>query len=174
PGAEILDHDICARGEAADHRAAFGPFQIDREAALVAVEGGEKPGAEAAEPAGTVALGRRLDLDDIGAELGEHQPRGRPHDRVAELQDANAGERRRRHQAAARRWNASRLPAWISSPGSWWPTISSAIRPTSISASRSTPVSMPISSHSSTNSSVQMLPAAFGCPANGQPPRPPT
>src|SRR5215472_1733099 len=48
------------------------------------------------------------------------------------------------------------------------------MRPTSISASRSTPVSMPISSQSSTNSSVQMLPAAFGCPANGQPPSPPT
>jgi len=67
-----------------------------------------------------------------------------------------------RHQAAVRRRNASRLPAWISSPGSWWPTISSAMRPTSISASRSTPVSIPISSQSSTSSSVQMLPAALG------------
>ena len=59
-------------------------------------------------------------------------------------------------------------------PASWWPTISSAMRPTSISASRSTPVSMPISSQSSTSSSVQILPAAFGWPANGQPPSPPT
>ncbi|HEX3523167.1 MAG TPA: hypothetical protein VHT52_13895 [Stellaceae bacterium] len=43
-------------------------------------------------------------------------------DRVAELQNLNAGERRRqraiRHQAAAWRRNASRLPAWINSPGS--------------------------------------------------------
>jgi hypothetical protein len=33
---------------------------------------------------------------------------------------------------------------------------------------------MPISSQSSTSSSVQMFPAAFGWPANGQPPSPPT
>ncbi|MBV8576099.1 MAG: CoA transferase, partial [Acetobacteraceae bacterium] len=37
-----------------------------------------------------------------------------------------AGERCRQrdlgHQAAARRRNASRLPAWINSPGNWCPT----------------------------------------------------
>src|SRR5438477_2046436 len=157
-----------------DHRLTFRALQIHRQAALVAVEGGKKPGPKPAETAGMVALRRRLDLDDVGAELGKHQPGGRAHDRMAELQDSYAGERRRRHQAAARRRKASRLPAWINSPGNWCPTISSAMRPTSISASRSTPVSMPISSQSNTSSSVQILPAASGCPANGQPPSPPT
>ena len=70
-----------------DHRLAFLALQIHRQAALVAVEGGEKPGAKAAEAAGMVAFRRRLDLDDVGAELGKHQSRGRPHDRMAELQD---------------------------------------------------------------------------------------
>src|SRR5205823_12465539 len=116
-----------------------------REASLVAVEGGEEPGAEPAEPAGMVAVRRRLDFDDVGAKLSKQQPGGRPHHRVAELQNLDAGKRRRRrpfrHQAATVRRNASRLPAWINSPGNWWPTMSSAIRPTSISASRSTPVS---------------------------------
>src|SRR5437762_10625008 len=100
-----------------DHRLTFLALQIHRQAALVAVESGEKPGAKAAETAGVVALRRRLDFDDVGAEFGKHQPGGRPHDRMAELQDSGTGEWRRRHQAAARRRNASRLPAWINSPG---------------------------------------------------------
>ena len=49
-----------------------------------------------------------------------------------------------------------------------------AIREDSTSASRLTPVSMPISSHMETKSSVQTLPAAPWCRANGQPPRPAT
>jgi hypothetical protein len=111
----ILQHNIRARDQAVNHRPTFLPLQVDRETALVAVERGEEPGAKAAKSPGMVAPWRRLDLDHIGAELGKDQPGGRPHDRVAELQDLDAGERRRQqpvgHQAAARRRNASRLPA---------------------------------------------------------------
>jgi hypothetical protein len=89
----ILQHDIGVSHQAMDHRLSFGSLEIDREAALVAVEGREEAGAKPAEPARVIALGRRLDLDDVGAQLGENEPGGRPHDRVAELQNLEAGER---------------------------------------------------------------------------------
>ena len=54
-----------------DHRLAILALQIHSKAALVAVEGGEKPGAKTTEAAGMIALRRGLDLDDIGAELGQ-------------------------------------------------------------------------------------------------------
>ena len=77
-----------------DQRAPFVRFQIDREAALVAIEGIEEAGRKPARRRVCVAVRRRLDLDDIGAEIGEQQARARPHDRVAELEHAEAGERR--------------------------------------------------------------------------------
>jgi uncharacterized protein (TIGR02118 family) len=46
-------------------------------------------------PARLVALGRPLDLDDVGAEIGEEQARRRPRDDVAQLQDAESVERER-------------------------------------------------------------------------------
>jgi hypothetical protein len=71
-GAEIFENHVGGRDQPLDHRLAFLALQIHREAALVAVEGGEKPGAKAAETAGMVAVRRRFDLDDVGAELGKH------------------------------------------------------------------------------------------------------
>ncbi len=61
-------------------------------------------------------------------------------------------------------------PARKAALGRRWPTIVSARRPASISASRSMPVSMPISlaAAASSDSSEAMLPGAPGCAANGQ------
>src|SRR4029077_14200896 len=78
-------------GEPIEERAAFVVFQIDCEAALVAVEGGKEAGGETDAPPGRIAL-RRLDLDYIGAEIGENQACARPHDRVTEFEYADAGE----------------------------------------------------------------------------------
>jgi hypothetical protein len=101
-----------ATAEGEDERLESLALQIHSKVALVAVEGGEKPGAKTTETAGMIALRRGLDLDDIGAELGRHQPGGRPHHRMAELQDFNASERCRQwdlgHQAAARRRDCRR------------------------------------------------------------------
>ena len=72
-----------------------------------------------AETAGMVSFRGGLDLDDVGAELGKYHPGGRPHHRMAELQGSYASQRGRRLHTAARRRNASRLPAWINSPGNW-------------------------------------------------------
>src|SRR6266436_4062082 len=76
-----------------DYHLAVLALQIHRQAALIAVEGGEKTCPKAAETAGMVALRRRLDLDDIGAELGKHQPGGRSHHRMAELPHSYAIKR---------------------------------------------------------------------------------
>src|SRR5262249_31197683 len=140
---------------------------------FIAIEGGEEAGGEPTESTGMIAARRRLHLHHVRAKLGKYQPGRRTHHGVAEFENLEAGDRRGGHQAALRR-NGSRLPAWMSSLGSWWPTIASAERPTSIRLSRSTPVSTPISSHSRTSSSVQILPAAPFWPAKGQPPSPPT
>jgi len=59
--AVIFEDQIGGRDQPMDHRLAFLALQIHRQAALVAVEGGEKTGAETA---GMVALRCRLDLDD--------------------------------------------------------------------------------------------------------------
>ena len=50
------------------------------------------PGRHAAR---LIALTRPLHLDDVGAEVGQQQPGRRPGDDVAELQDAQAVERKR-------------------------------------------------------------------------------
>src|SRR5437588_8486779 len=51
-------------------------LEVDCKAALVAVEGSEETGAEPAEATGMVTVGRGLDLDHVGAELGEDEPGG--------------------------------------------------------------------------------------------------
>ncbi len=72
-------------------RAAVVGFEIDGEAALVAVESAEETGGEAGEAAGRIAADR-LDLDHVGAEVGENEASARPHDGVAEFEHANAGK----------------------------------------------------------------------------------
>jgi hypothetical protein len=41
-----------------------------------------------------VAAGGGRDLDHVGAEIGEYEPGARPHDRLGECEDAEAGKRR--------------------------------------------------------------------------------
>ena len=65
-------------------------------------------------------------------------------------------------------------PPFITEPGKGCPTISSASKADSIIFSRLMPVSMLISSHIKTRSSVHTLPEAPECEANGQPPKPAT
>ena len=92
-GSIVLDDDVGRCGKALDERPPLRRLEVDREAPLVAVEVAEKADGEARQTARVVAIGRRLHLDDVAAEVGEHEARGRPHDRVAELQHAKARER---------------------------------------------------------------------------------
>ncbi len=62
---------------------------------LLRLNDGEEAGARTGEIARGVALAGRFDLDDLGAEIREHQPAARSHDHVRELDDADAFERQR-------------------------------------------------------------------------------
>jgi len=96
--AEVLEEHV-RRGQQAVHRLApLGRREIERDAALAAVEQREEGDPHAAEPAGLVA-GRRLDLDHLGAELGQDHAAGRPHDHVAHLDDPDAVQRQMRGHA---------------------------------------------------------------------------
>ena len=90
-GAEIGQHDVAAGRNALDRLPAARFARIDAERALVEVQIVE---VVAPDRPGNVA-GRRLQLDDIGAEVAEQAPARRPGDQVRDLQHAHAGERRR-------------------------------------------------------------------------------
>ena len=89
---EILGHHVGA-GYQFQHQ--FPPLfrlQIDGDAFFVTVVAGEKARTRGRQLARMVAV-ERLDLDHFGTEIGEHQPAGRSHDHVAELDDTDAFER---------------------------------------------------------------------------------
>ncbi len=91
-GRVVFQNDVGGLRQAMEQRASFVGLQIDRQAALVAIEGRKESGGKAVEPAGVIA-GHGLDLDHVGAEIGEDEPRRRAHDGMAELEHANAGKR---------------------------------------------------------------------------------
>ena len=72
---EVLDQHVRRVDQTAEHVGAGVGLQIDGEALLAAVQA-EKEGAppvpERRPGAGVVALGRLLDLDDLGAHVAEH------------------------------------------------------------------------------------------------------
>ena len=95
-GAEVLHQHVGPRGEALDEIDALRRLQVDGDRALVAVEVQER-GREAVAPiavgARVVALARLLDLDDVGALVGEDHGRPRPRQHRGQIDDADARER---------------------------------------------------------------------------------
>ena len=69
-GREIFENDVGLFRQPIDQCPSFVVLQIDREAALVAVECGEETGGEADQAAGRIAIGR-FDFDHVGAEIGK-------------------------------------------------------------------------------------------------------
>jgi hypothetical protein len=61
-------------------------------ALLVAVEERKKPNARTEQRARAVTVDR-LDLDDLGAEIGQHHAAGRAHHHVGELDDPQPSQR---------------------------------------------------------------------------------
>ena len=90
---EILDHHVGLADQRLDRRPAFGRFQVDGEAPLVAAVHAEEAGPGAGEMARAIAGRRRLELQHISSEIGQEHAAGRSHDRVAELQNRDIRQR---------------------------------------------------------------------------------
>ena len=98
---KVGDEDIGRGEEPIQHGEAVGMLQVDGQAALVA--GGQLPivvgrlaGDRRGGPPG-IAGARRLDLDDIGAEVGKDGRGGRPCDPARAIDDFQARKQALRH-----------------------------------------------------------------------------
>ena len=108
----IGDEHVGGGEQAVQRFAAFLALEVERQRPLVAVEvrelAGELAGVRlAAERAQEVAA-RRLDLDDVGAVVGEKERRGRPHHDGGEIDDPYSGERAAHARLPALMTRASR------------------------------------------------------------------
>ena len=95
-GAEVLDERVGAVHEPQQDLAALGRAEVERDGALAAVrvlEGERRLAHGRGAVAIVVARLRALDLDHLGAEVGEHRGRERPRDDAREIEDAEALER---------------------------------------------------------------------------------
>ncbi len=110
--AEVLDEHVGGAHHPQQDRAAFGTLQIERDPALAAVHHQERRGnavdTRLAVAARIVAARQLLDLDHVGAQVGEHDAARRPRHDLRELQHAHAGERTRTPAFAGRRGHAHR------------------------------------------------------------------
>ena len=99
-GSEILDQRVGVAHHVLGDRQSRGRFQVDADAALVAVEIDEETGGETMQPARAVAVRRRFHADHVGAEIGQHHAAGRAHDGVGEFEDREVLERHHGHVLA--------------------------------------------------------------------------
>ena len=127
-GPEVVHHHVRGLDEPQHRRPVFLRLQVERDAALVAVEAREHRVVAAIwvfadAPAGEVAPPGALDLDDVGAVVAQHLRAARAHHHLREVKHPNAFERERaggasvrirRHHAAS---GTRALPAGTS-PGS--------------------------------------------------------
>ncbi len=101
---EVLDEDVAAGQQAAQHLGTVGLVQVERDRALVAVDRevvgrGPRVVGGVADPGWAPATGRialgRLDLDDVGAEIAEEHRAVRAGEDRRRVDDPQAGERTR-------------------------------------------------------------------------------
>jgi hypothetical protein len=92
-GPEVLDQDVRAFEQSAEDGELVRAFEVERDAELVAVQEPvvrARSVDERAESAGVVSA-RRLDLDHLGAEIGEQHPAERSRKNTSELEDPDPG-----------------------------------------------------------------------------------
>ncbi len=87
--AKVLQEHVGAGEQVVHDVAVLLLLEIEHHAALAAVEQWEERRSHAAEAASLVAR-RRLDLDDLGAELRQDHATGRSHHHVGHLDDPHA------------------------------------------------------------------------------------
>ena len=90
--AKIFQEHVGAGEQPVHGLAVFGLGEIEHDAAFATVEQRKKRGPHAAERAGLVA-GRRLDLDDLGAQLRQNHAAGRAHHHMGHFDDPYALQR---------------------------------------------------------------------------------
>ena len=92
-GAEVVENDIGLGHEGVEGLAAFLGAEIERDAPLVAIETEEVGALTIEEIRAQLARGvpraRLLDLDDVGAEVGQEPACERPPKDGGELEDAD-------------------------------------------------------------------------------------
>src|SRR5439155_16663604 len=95
-GPEVVHQNVGLAGEPIDRLTTERRADVDRDAALVAIQAPEH-GTLAARVfhvhAGEIAGARPLDLDDVGAEVAQHLRRARPQLDLGEVEDRHASER---------------------------------------------------------------------------------
>ncbi len=101
---EVLHHHVRAGGERPGAGEVVRVGEVERDAALAAVAGVEvgrrAVGGERRPPAAGLVAAGRLDLDHVGAEVGEGLADPRPGEHPRELQHPQPGQRSFRHLAS--------------------------------------------------------------------------
>ena len=95
-GPVVLDDDVALGGQVLGELQSRGCFEVDDDAFLAAVDRKEVVALAVAhrrEAASFVADTRRLDLDYLGAQIGQRQARGGPRQHPGEIEHAHAGKR---------------------------------------------------------------------------------
>jgi hypothetical protein len=97
PRQEVLDHDVGRLDELRHDGPPLRPREVERDRAPVAVDGEEVGRVVAVEGrppvAGVVAETGPLDLQDVGAEVGQHHAAVGAGEHPGQVQDAHAAER---------------------------------------------------------------------------------
>ena len=103
-GGEVVHDDVRPRDEALGDGQPLGPGDVDHERALIGADlgvvtaalGVGYPVLVGADEAQRVHARAALDVDDVGAVVGQGLRRHRPNDHPTEIGDLDAGERQRR------------------------------------------------------------------------------
>src|SRR5262249_31422157 len=96
PRTEVFDADGALARELSEDLEALGGLEVERDALLSAVDGHEvrRLAADERRPASrVVALARLLDLDDLGAHVGEHHRAEGTGQHAREIEHADATKR---------------------------------------------------------------------------------
>ena len=89
---EAVDEDVALRGQRIENAGRVRRSQIQRHAALVAVDALKKRAA--GRPAHRVPAAWIFDLDHVRAEIGEHERRVRARQQARQVEDADSLKRR--------------------------------------------------------------------------------
>src|SRR5262249_59067033 len=88
---EVLDDDVGAAGQLEDELATLGSLKIDRDAALPAIDRGERRAHPVATPgAQIVAAAGTLHLHDVGAQVRHERRAVRARDHARKIEDADS------------------------------------------------------------------------------------